>query len=217
MMITAHSGCEKTEMNSWDYIRLASGLAIGCLELDIRKSADGTLLLTHDPIGEKPLIKLADAFAYLADKTILINCDLKEYGLEDGILSCAAACGIDAARIIFTGSVTDSMHFPETHKGVRVFINPEELVPDFYGNLPESPEAEAAAHDVVSACKKAGYDVINIDYRFLTPVTERIYREAGLGLSVWTVDDGETMRELLKGGLVNMTTNEPVLACRAVK
>ena len=109
------------------------------------------------------------------------------------------------------------MHFPETHKGVRVFINPEELVPDFYGNLPESPEAEAAAHDVVSACKKAGYDVINIDYRFLTPVTERIYREAGLGLSVWTVDDGETMRELLKGGLVNMTTNEPVLACRAVE
>ena len=151
MMITAHSGCEKTEMNSWDYIRLASGLAIGCLELDIRKSADGTLLLTHDPIGEKPLIKLADAFAYLADKSILVNCDLKEYGLEDGILSCAASCGIDTARIIFTGSVTDSMHFPETHKDVRVFINPEELVPNFYGNLPESPEADSATSVVISA------------------------------------------------------------------
>ena len=106
MMITAHSGCDGTQPNSMEYISFAAGQPIDALEVDVRRAKDGQLLLTHDPIGDKPLVTLDEAFRFLADRKIMINCDLKEYGLEDDILESAEKYGIGKERIIFTGAVS---------------------------------------------------------------------------------------------------------------
>ena len=203
-MITAHSGCNGTRMNTMEYLEVASSLPIDALEIDIRRSKDGRLLLTHDPIREQPLLTLDEAFEFLLEKSVVINCDLKEYGLEEAVLECADKYGI-RNRIIFTGSVTDCMNFMKNHSDVQVFINAEELVPDIHKKT--GPDM------LISRCKYAGYQVINIDYRICDDRLLNGCKRAGIGLSVWTVDDIEMIKRLRAIGVVNLTTNLAAEAC----
>ena len=214
MLITAHSGCEQTEMNSMEYIRLASSLPIYALELDVRRAADGTLLLTHDPIGEKALIPLAEALDFLASKDISINFDLKEYGLEEDILRLTKEKQISGNRVIFTGSVTDSMHFVKRYPGITVFINPEELIPDFYESLGTPGSKPEFFSRLIALCREAGYDTVNVDYRILDEEAFSMLDRSGIRISAWTVDNPEEMRRMEAAGVVYLTTNRPLLMCR---
>ena len=187
-----------------EYLEFASSLPIDALEIDIRRSKDGRLLLTHDPIRKRQLLTLDEAFAFLAGRNIAINCDLKEYGLEEDVLECADKYGI-RNRIIFTGSVTDCMNFKKNHSDVQVFINAEELVPNFHKKT--SPDM------LINRCKHAGYQVINIDYRICDDRLVNGCKQAGIGLSVWTVDDIEMIKRLRAIGVVNLATNLVAEAC----
>ena len=194
MMITAHSGCDGTQPNSMEYISFAAGQPIDALEVDVRRAKDGQLLLTHDPIGDKPLVTLDEAFRFLADRKIMINCDLKEYGLEDDILESAEKYGIGKERIIFTGAVTACWSFLPEHPGVTVFINPEELVSDFYELIQKPESREGAVSALLEGCREAGYQTININYLACDEELFRKCREAGIRVSVWTVNEPEDIR-----------------------
>ena len=209
-MITAHSGCSGTPANSMEYIEKACQLPIAALELDIRCRFGGELLLTHDPIADAPLVRLEDAFAYLSDKKIKINCDLKEYDLEDSVLKVADRCGVDRDRIIFTGSVTDAKVFMQAHKGVCVMINPEELIPDFYAELPKAKEE--TMRSLLSICKESGYTAINVNFRVMDDGLFAMCDDAGIAVSAWTVDQEEDIRRLCEKQVVNITTNHPEMA-----
>lgn len=204
MMITAHSGCDGTAMNTMEYISHAASLPIDALEIDIRRGKTGGLVLTHDPVGLKPLVTLEEAFSFLADKKVMINCDLKEYGLEDDLLSCAKAFGVED-RIILTGSVTDCMNFHRKHPDVKVFINAEELVQKFY--------TDSGKKKLIERCHQAGYNVINIDYHACDIGFIKSCRDAGIGLSLWTVDDPAEQKIFLEE--YNITTNNTssILSC----
>ena len=210
MMITAHSGCEGTGKNSMEYLQLAMQLPIDVLEIDVRKAEDGQLLLSHDPIGDMPLLTLEEAFAALKDSRLCFNCDLKEYNLEDDVLACAKKCGIDTDRILFTGSVTDCRHFMGRGKGITVHINAEELVPDFYERMMVGGSAgKEAMEELLAGARESGYDTLNLDYRVCSEEMFRRCREEQLNLSVWTVDDPEDMRRMCALGAANITTNHP--------
>lgn len=138
-MITAHSGCEGTAPNSREFLLHALTTGADALEIDIRRSPDGILILSHDSVGQDTaFITLEEAFGIVRDSEMQINCDLKTYHLEEDVLKTAAAAGIAKERLIFTGSVTDCMHVMQSMRtgeelsGVRIFINAEELIPDFY-------------------------------------------------------------------------------------
>ena len=209
MKITAHSGCEQTEMNSPEYLRLASELPIWALEIDVRRAADGALLLTHDPIGEKKLIPLTEGLEFLSSKDIVINFDLKEYGLEEDILRLAEEKKIPESRMMFTGSVTDAMDFVKKHPGVTVFINPEELVPDFYEMIRRPEAREETFSKMIGLCRSAGYDTVNIDYRALDKAAFSMLKNARIKISAWTVDDADDMRRMEAAGADYITTNRP--------
>lgn len=46
-MITAHSGSDNTEENSWAFLRFCLDRQL-CFEVDVRQQTDGTLILAHD-------------------------------------------------------------------------------------------------------------------------------------------------------------------------
>lgn len=209
-MITAHSGCCGTPANSMEYIRKACSLPIAVLELDIRRHPDGTLLLTHDPIADAPLVRLDDAFAYLSDKDIKINCDLKEYDLEDAVLESAERNGVARDRIIFTGSVTNAKTFLKTHPDVCVMINPEELIPGFYTRI-QSDKAETM-QALMDVCKESGYSTININFRVMDDALFAMCADAGISVSAWTANEAEQIGWLSEKKVVNITTNQPELA-----
>ncbi len=213
MMITAHSGCNGTRMNTMEYLEFASSLPIDALEIDIRRSKDGRLLLTHDQIREQPRLTLDEAFAFLLEKSLVINCDLKEYGLEEAVLECADKYGI-RNRIIFTGSITDCMNFMKDHSCINVFINAEELLSGIY----EKSDISAADwNELIFKCHAAGYHVINIDYRVCDETLINKCKTTEIGLSVWTVDNIELIEDWELQGAVSVTTNLAKESCSRLK
>lgn len=213
-MITAHSGCSGTPANSMEYIEKACAFPIAALELDIRRHPGGELLLTHDPIGDAPLVRLEEAFAYLHDKDIQINCDLKEYDLEADILRAAERNGISRDRIIFTGSVTQARTFLKACKDVCVMINPEELIPAFYADI--RSDKEQTMQLLLDACGESGYSVINIDFRVMDAELYAMCADAGIAVSAWTADREEDIQKLFEKQVLNITTNYPELALEIV-
>ena len=212
MIITAHSGCDDTGKNSMAFLRHAAGLPVDALEIDIRRAGDGRLLLSHDPIGEVPLVSLEDAFAFFADKSQRINCDLKEYDLEDDVLRMADACGVKRERLLFTGSVTDCMHARDRRPDVDIFINAEELIPGFYEPFLAGRADRDVFTELLKRCRTAGMEVLNINYRVCDDAMLALCRKEGIGLSVWTVDDPAQVRRFSEAGAVNLTSNRPGMA-----
>lgn len=213
-MFTAHSGCSGTPANSMAYIEKACAFPIAALEIDIRRHPGGELLLTHDPIADAPLVSLEEAFAYLKEKDICINCDLKEYELEADILKVAERNGIARDRIIFTGSVTRAKTFLQSFKDVCVMINPEELIPSFYSDI--RAEKEKTMHALLDVCRESGYTAINIDFRVMDDSLYEMCAEAGIAVSAWTADQEADIRRLCEKQVLNITTNDPELALKIV-
>lgn len=198
-------------MNSMDYLEYAVSLPIDVVEVDIRKGLDGGLVLSHNPVFSQKILKLDDAFCFLSNQTKLINCDLKEYYIEDDVLSCAERHGIAFDRITFTGSVTDCMNIRKKHPMVNVFINAEELEPDFYGN---GGISQKEIDNLIRKCRVAGFDVINIDYRACSELLLEKCIESGIKLSLWTVDDIKEVEMWSQQPMIeNITTNIPDRVC----
>ncbi len=214
-MITAHSGCDGTVPNSTAYLRHALRTGADALEIDIRRSAGGVLVLSHDiPEEAADPVTLEEAFSILADSCMKINCDLKKYDLEEEVLKTAEKAGIDRGRLILTGSVTDCMHARQRLGDLCVFINAEELIPGFYEPfLAGRPDPDVFTI-LTERCRAGGMDVININYKVCTEELFRNCREAGIALSVWTVDETGAMERMLTKGVRNLTTRMPSEALR---
>ena len=198
VMITAHSGCDDLAMNSEEYILHALTLGVDALEVDVRRSSEGALILTHNPPEPGQVyITLERAFSIVRDSAVKVNCDLKERGLEREVLDLAETCGVERERIIFTGTLTD---WREKLEGCNVWVNPEEICADYYAGKHDPEKMMALAADY-------GYSVINMDYNF---VDERVIETAqahGLKLSVWTIDEPHEI--IHSSQIINITTNYP--------
>ena len=207
IMITAHSGCDGTEMNTMEYLKYAVSIPVDALEIDVRRSEDGALVLGHGPAEGSAQLPLETAFRFLSDKVVKINCDMKEAGLSNDILDCARRCAVETRRIIFTGVIDEHM---TRQTDAQVFVNAEELIPGL-DDSPLRPESVAA---LIRRCREAGYSTVNIDYRQCDDAMIQMLRKAGIGLSVWTVDDPEKIRAFMNEGVRNITTNLVKEACR---
>ena len=206
-MITAHSGCDGTGANTMNYLRYAAGMPVDALEIDVRRTKDGGLILSHDLAADAPPVTLEEAFRFLADSSLMINCDLKEHGLEDDVLDCAKRCGIERSRIIFTGVASNH---PRRRPDARTFVNAEELIPGF----DRPPVTREMTEELIRLCREAGYGVVNIDYRVCDSRFMSACRDAGLGLSLWTVDEPDWIGRFREtAGVVNITTNCVAAAC----
>ena len=195
MMITAHSGCDNLPANSEEYIRHACSLPVDALEVDVRRSSDGSLILTHNPpeTGQE-YITLTRAFDIIRDTDIVINCDLKEKYLEHDVLTAAKTSRIESERIIFTGTLTDWRQ-----KIPNVWVNAEEISRDF-------------SEDVIILAESYGYEVMNIDYHLWD---KNIMERHNIKYSLWTIDDPREM--IYSPCIINITTNYPTEIISAIK
>ncbi len=214
-IITAHSGCDNTAPNSREFIEYALNLGAECFEVDVRKDGEDVLMLSHDKTEEKCLT-LKEAFEILAKyPNRLINCDLKEEGLEQSVLTLAKECKVDK-QLIFTGAVNPKCFTVgrEDYKDVSWYVNAEIFVPDIYKMV-----AESKSEDEIKAClvgsldeyKKYNVKGINWHYK-LARLAETEIKEHGLKFSVWTVDDESEISAFIKDGVENITTRNLKMA-----
>lgn len=225
----AHRGAsaERPE-NTLPAFELAIAQRADVVECDVRRSADGALLLLHDSrvdrttsgSGELRAMTAAEAQALdagdgeripeLADVLALahgrarVNVDLKEADIVDDAVATVRAAGAE-------DGVTFISFLPE------VWERLDELAPDTpVIHLVDSAAglASLAMGDSGSQLVATGvgvpFDIVN------EGMVERMHRH-GYGVFAWTVDDVDEMRRLITCDINGIVTNRPAALAEVIR
>jgi glycerophosphoryl diester phosphodiesterase len=216
-LVIAHRGASGTRPeNTVEAFRHARALGADWVELDVRRSADGVLVVHHDArLGDGRTIVATDAAdlppsvptlveALEACEGMGVNVEIKnlpedpDYDADHGVA--VAVAGLVRAflppeRVVvssFTMGTIDRLRAidPELPTGWLTFdaLDPRQLV------------ERTVAH---------GHGCIHPWVGFVTPGFIRLAHDAGLRLLTWTVDDPVRMAELAVAGVDGIITNHP--------
>ncbi len=203
MLITAHSGSQKTKPNSREFLNaIRDGKIVAdVFEVDVR-ARRGRLYLCHmPPIFYKKKVPLVDALKILKERDIKINMDIKEHGIFNAVQDLVISNGLDE-QIIYTGNIS-----PKDAKNLQAGVLFANVNPFCKGLRPVPEDAV----ELKKALEKYGDRVVglNINYKWTEPRFYDAAAEAGLNLSVYTVDDPIALEKLSKYKFANLTTHCP--------
>lgn len=105
-MITAHSGCEGTGIDTMDSIEKAIQYGADAIEIDIRMDPFGVLRISHDPLSLEDYLQknpLEKVFQKVLPTSLMINFDLKEDAALYKTINAARDFGFPTDRLIFSG------------------------------------------------------------------------------------------------------------------
>ncbi len=199
--ITAHTGCMDTEDNSLESIKKGIENGATVVEFDLYFTKDGKPVLAHDePTGGE--VTLEQAFKYVSEfSDIMVNVDIKTCDALQKVYPLAEKYGIEN-RIFYTG-VKDE--FVEAVKNdspqVKYYLNVDV----------DSKKADDRDYIItlVNKVKNAGAIGINFNYKVATKELVEVFRENGLLVSIWTVNDEYNMYKILGFEPDNITTRQP--------
>jgi glycerophosphoryl diester phosphodiesterase len=200
-LVVAHRGVRSNgHTNTLDAFERAIRIGADMLELDIRRSADHTLVVHHDPtIGDRLLSTmelaeavrcaavlgyrmptLADLFQ-LASGRVRLDLELKESGCEEAVLGLAFEHRCRVSDILITSFDANTLaRVSDLCPGVRTgfLIDEGDRIVDRF-------------HD-----SKAS--VLAPHYRLLNELTWQQVDEMGIEVLPWTVNELDTMRDLMR-------------------
>jgi glycerophosphoryl diester phosphodiesterase len=215
--------------NSRAHLRRALEEGSDIVELDIRLSADGRVVLSHDgslagpggkglPIAEHPwreleeaaraggkeLLDLEAAFDFLSGSGCAINLDAKEPEAASAAAALARGRGLGDS-IIFSGlGEAEARLIRESLPDFRCLLNADLL-------LPASGYGEAELRAVHRSLTESGCCGINIDWRAADERLMEYARRRCIPVLLWTIDTKEELEEALELRPYSITTNRPDL------
>jgi len=199
-------------------IRAALDLGVDLVEVDLHATADGHLVLWHDPAipsggqtlpiarhhlaalqqidlgGGQRLLELHDAMHLARDRAGLLI-DLKAPALAPALVACARSQ--QAARLVVCGHYWSSLRLIgalDPTIGIAFTINRA------WQRLAAWPYL-----------RRGQAHAVTINWRQLTRARVASYQALGLAVIAWTVDDPALMRRLLAFGVTGITSNRPDL------
>jgi glycerophosphoryl diester phosphodiesterase len=212
---------------------------VDVLELDLRRTLDGVMVVNHDPriLPGTPKIaktlfadlpKLADgqsvatldqvaALAHARGAKLAI--ELKETGAEQQVVDILRGAGL----------ATDSYELisfsPKALKAVKAIdpsIRSGLLAPRIPGFLRESALYPAAIwmlerldwQPALNRAARAGADYVSVDHRMLTPKFLAAARQRGIPFDVWTANTTPQIQRALDAGAQGIVTDHPLVAMR---
>ena len=197
--ITAHAGALNTEANTRESLQAILEFAgQGIIEVDLRFSAAGVPVLSHDGPAGDSAFPLEDCFAMAGPYAARFNLDLKEaHGNINAVHALLERYDM-AGRAFFTGLRWAGHVRPVRRCGIPWYLNV--YLPQW---LP------FAATIMALRAKTLGAVGLNMPFRCCGEKVLRAARRHGLLVSVWTVDDPADMARLLRLGVDNITTRHP--------
>ncbi len=146
-MITAHSGCEGTGIDTMESIEKALIYGADAIEIDVRMDPFGDLRISHDPLSLEDYLRknpLADVFQRIRETSLLINFDLKEPEALYKTLQAASNFGFPMERLIFSGCTTPLQltNDPELTRKANFYLNLEEVLKYVYDHRKEELSRE---------------------------------------------------------------------------
>lgn len=112
ILITAHSGCEGTGIDTMDSIEKALKFGADAVEIDVRVDPFGCLRISHNPLSLEDYFQknpLADVFDRVISTSLRINFDLKEEAALYKTLNAAHDFGFPTERLFFSGAATPEL------------------------------------------------------------------------------------------------------------
>ncbi len=235
--VIAHRGAARAhEPNSIAAIEAAVALGVDWVALDVRRSADGVVVVHDD--------------AHLSDGRILSEVDADDLagtgggsdlgsGGADGtvplLIDAVEACGSVGVAVVLRNTRDDPGYDPEHRisEGVAALL----LSRDPAGVMVTSMNLEALARirsiapelttawmcfdmldpaSVIERCLSAGHRRLQLHVSHLDrKVVDRV-RTAGLVLDAWGVHEADRMEDLAGWGVDGIVTEVPELACQVL-
>ncbi len=207
--VTAHTGCMDTKENSFESIKAGVENGADTVEFDLSFLSDGTAVLSHDePTGDE--INLEEAFAYFSQfDGIYANVDIKSTDNLAEIERLAKEYGI-LDRIFLTGvkeSYVDDVktNCPNVTFYLNVDIDKSKADDDEY------------IDSLVKKVRDCGAIGINCNYKNVKTKLVKAFHDAGLSVSVWTVNGEFNMHKMLNLAPDNITTKKPDVLSETVQ
>lgn len=138
-IITAHSGCEGTGIDTIESIEKALEFGADAVEIDIRMDPLGELRISHDPLSLEDYFRknpLMDVFQMVQPTSLLINFDIKEKAALYKTIDAAHNFGFPMERLIFSGSTAPDQLTNDDNLSRRAnfYLNLEEVLKYIYVN-----------------------------------------------------------------------------------
>lgn len=224
--VMAHRGASRDEReNTLAAFRRAAEVGADAVELDVRRTRDGVLVVHHDPrladgraIVETTRVELPDHVPTLAEAldacgAMWVNVEIKNDSAEpdfdqtDGIASVVAdelLARDESTRFLVSSFRRETIdRCRKTAPGIATAWLTPGVAPD-------------DVVTVLDSLRDAGHAAIHPWFGLVTPDLVRAAHDRGLLVNVWTCDDPEKMRELAGFGVDGMCTNVPDVALVAL-
>ena len=218
--IFAHRGAHLQQReNTLEAFRDAVALGVAGVELDVRQTLDGALVVHHDPrIGDLAigLCRAEDLPSYVPSleaaldvlRGLTVNVEIKN--LKDPREPTYDESGDFARRVIdvlhehdWASSVIISSFDLTTCAQVRSY-DIDIVVGWLIWQIPLA-SALTEAHVL-------GLDAVNPHFTLVTPKTVELATDLALDVNVWTVNEPEDIRAMAAMGVSSIITDQPALA-----
>lgn len=208
--ITAHAGCENTQLGSVENLYAALQYHADAIELDLRYDGE-QVILSHDPVqaNRRDYITLSAALGHLQGSALWFNCDLKEEAAFEPTLRCFHDRGL-LSRLVFTGSYP--LAYDDRTYPYRVFVNLENIPGIHDGMLQEQDACAAADWFTYQQQLYPMLTGLNAHYQTLRTQDLELFRTRSIPLMCWTVDSAPSMKELFRARIYAITTNQVRIA-----
>ncbi|HEX9548958.1 MAG TPA: glycerophosphodiester phosphodiesterase [Acidimicrobiales bacterium] len=222
--VLAHRGASAVAPeNSLEAFCEARRLGADGVELDVRRSEDGALVVHHDPeiagIGPISALRVTDLPpevpllepALAACGELLIVIELKdlpgEPGYDGGHLLATLIADFVAERALTGRVVVSSFDL-----GAIGLVHSLEPAITTAWLTPGGYDQQAALESVISG----GHAAIHPHHTAVTPELVAEAHRAGIAVTTWTVDEPERIRDLAEAGVDGIITNRPDVARAAL-
>jgi glycerophosphoryl diester phosphodiesterase len=216
--VVVHGGAERYHYrNVLDALETALAVSADYFEFDVRSTADGVLVVHHDEtIGEAMLGAMPFAEAQRAAQTagyelprfdhvlsratgrIRLDVELKQVGLEDGVLRQLDRHGFSREQFVVTSfeqRALDAIHALDGRVATGL------LVYDMTGQ------------QALASFRASGTSFLGPDHAILDDATLAEAASQRIRLMSWTVNDAAVMRRLLGSeAVIGLITDDPVTA-----
>lgn len=224
-LILGHRGAPReVPENTLAGFRLALRQGADGVELDVQPSMDGVPVIIHDPTlerttghggqvaalpwahiaqlrtGGEPVPRLEDVASWAAEADAWVNVEVKSPGAEERTIAAMAAAG-RLERTIFSSfdpAILARIGQIAPH-AARYFLT------------------ECWDDHVRAAARDLGVHGVCPHHRIATSAFLDEMRQAALGVVVWTVDDPERIRELVRAGVTGIISNLPAVAAAVLR
>jgi glycerophosphoryl diester phosphodiesterase len=217
--VFAHRGAHLVAReNTLEAFHEALALGVDGVELDVRKTSDGVLVVHHDPSVEGRPIglssaaqlptyvpRLSDALRVL--KGVTVNVEVKN--LKDSSEPTYDDTGSLARDVLNALSEEPERSFTlscfdlATCDVVRTF-DPHVYIGWLIGR--------ASLSSSLATAKEHGFNAVNPHFRLVTRRTQREAAELSLDLNVWTVNRTRDLRRMAALGVASIITDQPARA-----